>query len=111
MLAARIKEAVKRPKQREAQHTPRQSVKSASLFSQPLEQAHACDRIKQMRDDIAIVLMKIADGGLVGKRCGNLVIAKAADDDSNGQNGTDYIKCFTRHTENSLFCHNNYLIP
>ena len=41
--------------------------------------------------------MKIADGGLVGKRCGNLVIAKAADDDSNGQNGTDYIEYFTRH--------------
>ena len=39
--------------------------------------------------------MKIADGGLVGKRCGNLVIAKAADDDSNGQNGTDYIKKLT----------------
>ena len=81
VLAACIKEAVKRPKQREAQHTPRQSVKSASLFSQPLEQAHACE--------------KIADGGLVGKRCGNLVIAKAADDDSNGQNGTDYIKKLT----------------
>ena len=48
VLAACIKEAVKRPKQREAQHTPRQSVKSASLFSQPLEQTHACDRIKQM---------------------------------------------------------------
>ena len=39
--------------------------------------------------------MQIADGGLVGKRCGNLVIAKAADDDSNGQNGTDYIKKLT----------------
>ena len=48
VLAACIKEAVKCPKQREAQHAPRQGVKSASLFSQPLEQAHACDRIKQM---------------------------------------------------------------
>ena len=111
MLAACIKEAVKRPKQREAQHTPRQDVKFTSLFSKPLEQAHACDRIKQMRDDIAIVLMKIAYGGLIGKSHGNPVIVKAADDDSNGQNGTDYIKYITRHTENSLFCHINYLIP
>ena len=64
-----------------------------------------------MGDDIAEVLMKIADGRLVGKRHGNLVIVKAADDDSNGQNGTDHIKYIARHTENSLFCHNNYHIP
>ena len=111
VIAACIKKAVKRPEQGEAQHTPRQSVESASLFLQPLEQAHARYGIEQMGDDIAEVLMKIADGSLVGKRHGNLVIVKAADDDSNGQNGTDYIKYITRHTENSLFCHINYLIP
>ena len=105
VIAACIKKAVKRPEQGEAQHTPRQSVESASLFLQPLEQAHARCGIEQMGDDIAEVLMKIADGRLVGKRHGNLVIVKAADDDSNGQNGTDHIKYIARHTENRLFCH------
>ena len=63
-----------------------------------------------MGDDIAVVLIKIADGGLVGKCHGNLVVVKAADDDSNDQNGTDRIEYIARHTENRLFCHNNYLI-
>ena len=111
VIAACIEEAVKRPEQGEAQHAPRQRVESASLFSKPLEQAHARDGIEQMGDDIAVVLIKIADGGLVGKRHGNLVVVKAADDDSNDQNGTDRIEYIAWHAENRLFCHKNYLIP
>ena len=64
-----------------------------------------------MGNDIAVILMKIADVGDIGKRLGNLVIVKAADDDPDGQNGTEQIKYIGRHTENSLFTHKNNLTP
>ena len=105
VFAACIEEAVKRPEQGIAQQAPRQGVESAPLFPQALEQAHASDGIEQMRKDIAVVLIIIADGGLVGKRNGNLVIVKAADDDSDKQSKTDHIKSIGRHSEYCLFCH------
>jgi hypothetical protein len=49
--------------------------------------------------------MKLTDVGLAGKGFGNLVIVKAAEDDSNDQNGSDHKKYLARHTENRLFCH------
>ena len=107
VLATCIEEAVKRPEQGEAQQAPRQGVEFASLFSQPFEQANARDGIEQMGNNIAVVLEKIADGGCVGKRRGNLVIVKASDDDSDDQNGTDRIEDIMRHSEDSLFWHRN----
>ena len=60
----------------------------------------------ELSDDVLeAVAGGLSKGRLVGKRHGNLVIVKAADDDSNGQNGTDHIKYIARHAENSLFCH------
>ena len=105
VFAACIEEAVKGPEQGEAQHAPGQGVESFPLFLQPLEQAHARNDIGQMGDDIAVMLIKIADAGRIGKRHGDLIIVKAADDDPNDQNGTDHIEYRARHTENRLFCH------
>ena len=105
VISACIEKAVKRPEQGEAQHAPRQGAESASLFSQPLEQAYARYGIEQMGEDIAVILMKFTDAGLAGKGFGNLIIVKAAEDDSNDQNGTDHIKYLAWHTENRLFCH------
>ena len=64
-----------------------------------------------MGDDIAVALKIIADDGRGGKRHGDLVIVKAADDDPNDRNGTDQIKYIVRHSENSLFCHFSNLVP
>ena len=105
VFAACIEKAVKGPEQGEAQHAPGQGVESFPLFLQPLEQTHACNDIEQMGDDIAVMLIKIADSGRIGKRHGDLIIVKTADDDPNDQNGTDHIEYLARHTENRLFCH------